>query len=109
MEKMLAAADLVIGMGGYNTVCEILSQKTPCLIIPRENPRKEQLIRAQVLNARKLVNFIPWPSYTPDSLRKKIYSILENPKIHQDGMACFKMTGFDVMSQRLEHFRSKKE
>ena len=109
MEKMLAAADLVIGMGGYNTVCEILSQRTPCLIIPREKPRKEQLIRAQVLNARKLVNFIPWPSYTPDSLRKKIYSILENPKIHQDGMACFKMTGFDVMSQRLEHFRSKKE
>lgn len=109
MEKMLAAADLVIGMGGYNTVCEILSQKTPCLIIPRENPRKEQLIRAQVLNARKLVNFIPWPSYTPDSLRKKIYSILENPKIHQDGMANFKMTGFDVMSQRLEHFRSKRE
>jgi len=109
MEKMLAAADLVIGMGGYNTVCEILSQRTPCLIIPRENPRKEQLIRAQVLNARKLVNFIPWPSYTPDSLRKKIYSILENPKIHQEGMACFKMTGFDVMSQRLEHFRNKKE
>jgi predicted glycosyltransferase len=109
MEKMLAAADLVIGMGGYNTVCEILSQRTPCLIIPRENPRKEQLIRAQVLNARNLVNFIPWPSYTPDSLRKAIYSILENPAIHQEGMAGFKMTGFDVMSQRLEHFRSKKE
>jgi predicted glycosyltransferase len=109
MEKMLAAADLVIGMGGYNTVCEILSQRTPCLIIPRENPRKEQLIRAQVLNERKLVNFIPWTSYTPDSLRKAISSILECPEIHQDGMTGFKMTGFDIMSQRLEHFRSKKE
>ena len=28
MEELFAAADLVISMGGYNTVCEILSQKT---------------------------------------------------------------------------------
>jgi len=107
MEKMLAAADLVVGMGGYNTVCEILSQRTPCLIIPREDPRREQLIRAQVLNERNLVNFIPWPSYTPDSLREKIYGILQNPDIHQIGMEDFQMTGLTVMSQRLECFRIK--
>lgn len=107
MEKMLAAADLVVGMGGYNTVCEILSQRTPCLIIPRETPRKEQLIRAQVLNERNLVNFIPWPSYTPESLRKKIYGILQNPDIHQKGIEDFQMTGLAVMSQRLESFRNK--
>ena len=28
MEKLLAAADLAVCMGGYNTLCEILSQKT---------------------------------------------------------------------------------
>ncbi len=107
MEKMLAAADLVVGMGGYNTVCEILSQRTPCLIIPRENPRKEQLIRAQVLNERKLVNFIPWPSCTPDSLRREIYRILENSDNHEEWVEDFRMTGLEVMSQRLERFRNK--
>jgi predicted glycosyltransferase len=106
MEKMLAAADLVVGMGGYNTVCEILSQRTPCLIIPRESPRKEQLIRAQVLNDRNLVNFIPWQSYTPESLRKEIYTILQSPYIHQKVMEDFQMTGLTIMSQRLESFRS---
>lgn len=107
MEEMLAAADLVVGMGGYNTVCEILSQKTPCLIIPRENPRKEQLIRAKVLNERKLVNFIPWPFYTPETLRREIFGILENPGIYREGAPDFRMTGLTVMSQRLESFRSK--
>jgi len=37
-------------MGGYNTVCEVLSHGTVSLIIPRETPRKEQLIRETAPN-----------------------------------------------------------
>jgi predicted glycosyltransferase len=33
-------------MGGYNTFCEILSFDKPALIVPRQMPRREQLIRA---------------------------------------------------------------
>ncbi len=32
-------------MGGYNTYCEILSFDKPALIVPRLQPREEQLIR----------------------------------------------------------------
>ena len=48
-DELIAAADRVIAMGGYNTVCEVLSHGKPFLVVPRVTPRKEQLIRAQHL------------------------------------------------------------
>ena len=46
MENLVAGASAVVGMGGYNTFCEILSFDKPALIVPRVTPREEQLIRA---------------------------------------------------------------
>ena len=43
---------------GYNTVCEILTQQTVSLLIPRETPRLEQLIRTQAMAGRGLVDYI---------------------------------------------------
>jgi predicted glycosyltransferase len=48
-EQLMAAATGVVAMGGYNTVTELLSLGTPTLIVPREFPRREQLLRAQRL------------------------------------------------------------
>ena len=106
MEEILAAADLVVSMGGYNTVCEILTQGTDSLIIPRETPRKEQLIRAQVLHAQNLADYIPWESFSPQTLRKKLYELLERPRRYQNSISRFQMTGLDIISQRLETFRN---
>jgi predicted glycosyltransferase len=108
MEKLLAAADLVVGMGGYNTVCEILTQETPCLLIPRENPRKEQLIRAEVLHEKGLVDYIPLGSCSPALLCREVFRILENPQKNQNAVNLFQMTGFEIMTQRLESFRNSK-
>ncbi len=47
MEGLMAKAVGVVAMGGYNTFCEILSLDKRTLIVPREKPRLEQLIRAQ--------------------------------------------------------------
>jgi predicted glycosyltransferase len=46
IEGLLAEAVGVVGMGGYNTFCEILSFDKRALIIPRTAPRREQYIRA---------------------------------------------------------------
>ena len=43
MEKSMA----IVAMGGYNTFCEILTLDKPALIVPRSQPRQEQLIRAE--------------------------------------------------------------
>ncbi|MEM5529199.1 hypothetical protein WN093_10265 [Gammaproteobacteria bacterium AS21] len=47
LEHLMASSVAVIAMGGYNTFCEILSFDKPALILPRSQPREEQLIRAR--------------------------------------------------------------
>jgi predicted glycosyltransferase len=105
MEKLLAAADLVVGMGGYNTLCEVLSQGTPTLIIPRESPRREQLIRAKTFHEHRLVDYIPWVDLSPKLLKNKIYQLLEEPEPHLEAISKFKLTGLEFMRQRIQYFR----
>jgi predicted glycosyltransferase len=108
MEKIFAAADIVVSMGGYNTLCEILSQGTLSLVIPRETPRKEQLIRAQTFQRQNLVDYIPWGDFTPDVLGQKLLSILDDPQPYQDAISRFRLTGIEAMQKRLREFRCKK-
>ncbi|MFC7405920.1 glycosyltransferase family protein [Georgenia alba] len=61
--ELLAGAAAVIGMGGYNTVCEAMAAGTPMLVVPRVTPRKEQLVRARALSAVGAVEHL-----TPDRL-----------------------------------------
>ena len=106
LEELIQAADLVISMGGYNTICEILTQQTPALIIPRETPRKEQLIRAQCLKKENLIDYIAWHDITPQLLREKIFSILDRAEDYSQTMAQFRLTGLDTMLERLKYFRT---
>jgi predicted glycosyltransferase len=50
-DLLLSRAERVVAMGGYNTVCEILTSGKPALIVPRVKPRLEQWIRAERLQA----------------------------------------------------------
>jgi predicted glycosyltransferase len=47
MIDYMDAADLVVSMGGYNTICEILSLEKAAVVIPRRKPVEEQQIRAE--------------------------------------------------------------
>jgi predicted glycosyltransferase len=47
---LMQRADSVVAMGGYNTVCEVLSHNKRALIVPRVRPREEQHIRARRLS-----------------------------------------------------------
>jgi predicted glycosyltransferase len=108
MEKILAAADLVVCMGGYNTLCEVLSQGTVSIVIPRETPRMEQTIRARIFQSRNLVEYIPWNTFSPQVLREKVFSLLENPQPHKEAIARFQLTGIESMRQRLHDIRNNK-
>ncbi len=105
MEKIFAAADIVVSMGGYNTLCEILGQGTISLVIPRETPRQEQVIRARAFHRQNLVDYIPWADYAPDLLRDKIFYLLENPELYREAISQFKLTGIETMRRRLIEFR----
>jgi predicted glycosyltransferase len=108
MEKVFAAADVVVSMGGYNTLCEILGQGTVSLVIPRETPRKEQIIRARAFNRQNLVDYIPWDDFTPELLHQKIISLLQNPEPYRTAISRFQLTGIETMQKRLGEFRCKK-
>lgn len=107
MERLIGAADVVVSMGGYNTVCEILSQGKPSLIIPREQPRREQLIRAQILHDNNLADFIPWYQVKPNLLRDKLIAMIKDPKPYHEAIGKFQFTGLEVMRQRLAEFRGE--
>jgi predicted glycosyltransferase len=105
IEKRMAQSDLVVTMGGYNTLCEVLSLKKPALVIPRDKPRQEQLLRAQVFKGRGLCDYIKWDDVSPELLREKVNALLKDTGRCQADLEKFCMTGLDVMSERLVHFR----
>ena len=107
MERLIGAADVVVCMGGYNTVCEILSQRKPSLIIPREYPRREQLIRAQILSEQNLADFIPWDQVEPSVLRRKLLAMIDKPELYHEAISNFRFTGLEIMSERLAEFRGE--
>ena len=47
IELLEESASAFVTMGGYNTFSEMLSRDKPCLMVPRTEPRREQLIRAK--------------------------------------------------------------
>jgi predicted glycosyltransferase len=58
MMSLMGAADVVLAMGGYNTVCELMTLRKRALLIPRTKPGTEQLIRAQCMAKRGLLRML---------------------------------------------------
>ncbi|HZS08523.1 MAG TPA: glycosyltransferase [Blastocatellia bacterium] len=77
MLGLMAAADVVVAMGGYNTVCEILSLRKQAIIIPRVRPTEEQLIRADRMSRHGLFRMIHPDELTPERLMQQLTESLE--------------------------------
>ncbi|WP_243360515.1 glycosyltransferase family protein [Fundidesulfovibrio terrae] len=105
MEALMGMADVVVSMGGYNTTCEILSMGKPSLVVPREEPRLEQRIRAEMFQSHRLVEYLPWSRLSPDALAEKVTRLIEDPQSCCGGIADFRFTGLEVISSRLDEFR----
>lgn len=65
---LAAGAARVVAMGGYNTICEVLSLGRPSLVVPRVQPRAEQILRAERLAARGVLDFIHPRDLSPAAL-----------------------------------------
>lgn len=75
----VAAADLVVSMAGYNTVCENLSLGVRSLFVPRVRPRTEQAIRATRLAGLGLAHVLMPDELTEASLEAAIKATLAAP------------------------------
>ena len=101
MEALIGASSVIVSMGGYNTVCEIISQHKPFLIVPRTVPREEQLIRAQVLCRRGLCDYLHPRDVAPKALWEKLLNLLENGRSYSEKMASFPFTALRVIRERV--------
>jgi predicted glycosyltransferase len=72
MMSLMSAADVVVAMGGYNTVCEIISLKKRAIVIPRVRPTQEQLMRAEKMSRLGLFKMIHPDELSPESLIEKV-------------------------------------
>lgn len=80
MMSYMDAADIVVSMGGYNTICEIFSLKKRAIIVPRVRPVEEQWIRAKRMASVGLFKTIHPDYLTPQSLMGTLLEELDAQK-----------------------------
>jgi predicted glycosyltransferase len=83
MMSLMAAADVVLAMGGYNTVCELLTLRKRALLVPRVKPGLEQLIRAECMASIGLVRMLHPDALSPAALLAGIWAELAALDAHQ--------------------------
>jgi predicted glycosyltransferase len=76
----MAAADVVVAMGGYNTICEILSARKPAVVVPRIRPSQEQIVRAEKMIQLGIFAAIHPEQLTPEGLIQTVLKQLGNQK-----------------------------
>ena len=74
MPELLAAADLLVTMGGYNSVTEAIAIRCPTIVVPRVGPSSEQRLRAECLARLGLVRSLPGKPLMPDQLAPMLVS-----------------------------------
>ena len=58
LPHLLSKSDAVVAMSGYNTSVEIMQSRVPAVLLPRCFPRREQLIRAERMQAAGLAQCV---------------------------------------------------
>jgi len=79
LRALVEAADFVVSMGGYNTVCELAAVGARALLVPRCYPRREQILRAELLASRGMLRYLEPDQATPRALMREVLDGLERP------------------------------
>ena len=86
LQGKLARSTVVIGMAGYNTVCDVLSFRRPAVIVPRPGPSGEQLIRTQIMAKRGLAAGLPLSQCTSSELASAVLPLVEQDSYADDAL-----------------------
>ncbi len=101
MLSLIAAADVVVSMGGYNSVVESLSAKRALVIFPRIAPRQEQLIRARILERLGLARVVLPGFAAPAEMSLAVLNALTSPPPAPDVWRQIDLRGSDRVAQTL--------
>jgi predicted glycosyltransferase len=86
LQGKLARSTVVIGMAGYNTVCDVLSFRRPAVMVPRPGPSTEQPIRTHIMAKRGLAAELPLRQCTASDLAERVLPLLEQDSYPDDGL-----------------------
>lgn len=99
MLGLMDAADLVIAMSGYNTVCELLSLRKRSILVPRVRPVLEQWIRARRLAHLGLAAVIHPDTLTPELLAETVRCELDRTNVLRGPMYQLDLDGLDRVAE----------
>jgi ATP-binding cassette subfamily B protein len=107
LRRELAGADCVVGMAGYNTVCDVLSYRRPAVLVPRPGPSQEQSMRADRLEAWQAVQVVRTPELSGPAIATAIQTALSRgepttPPVSLEGLS----HALDVLDTALEQARA---
>ncbi len=102
---LVEQADWVITMGGYNSICEVLSFGKRALIVPRTEPRQEQWLRAKCLQKLQLAHMLHPDDVSPESIGAWLHrSDIETPDVR----AKLDISGIETIQQLVKEVASAK-
>lgn len=97
----LRAADLTVGMAGYNTSAEIIATRKRAILVPRAGPRAEQLMRASLLAELGVVHTIVPSATLADDLAGLLPKILAAPPPPPAAWAALDLNGAERVAAHL--------
>jgi predicted glycosyltransferase len=79
--EWIQKAAVVVTMGGYNSLCEVLKWRKKAVVVPRQGPSMEQRTRAQLFGERGLVGVLDLDDLTSERLAHELESLLLNEAV----------------------------
>lgn len=81
VDVLLSQAARVVTMGGYNSICSILTHQKPSLVIPRVWPRQEQMLRARRMRQLGLFSILHPNRVSPSTISRWMQAptVIPNP------------------------------
>ena len=105
LTDFIEAADVVLSMGGYNTICEVLSLAKRAVIVPRVEPRLEQWIRCCRLSELGLIRVVHPHEATSKRLFNEVMGSLSDDEPCQS--EAVSLTGLQRVSEIVQSYERR--
>ena len=102
MMSLIDAADLAVCMGGYNTVCEMLTLGRRAIVVPRFRPVQEQWIRAERMAERGLLRALHPDALSAQSLGAALAEELAALERPSGTRPALNMSGLDNVTASIQ-------
>jgi predicted glycosyltransferase len=99
LRQHLPSVDVLVCMGGYNTLVEAAATGVPTVCVPRVAPRREQLVRARAFARRGLLRLLEPHRLGEGALDAEITAALAHGR--RNGASAIDLSGAERAARQL--------